>query len=115
MPSCDARSGQRPVGSGFSRTTPVRCWTRWRFLLAMAGGVCLATAMTDGQSPLTPSAMRNHPAIGYQTVAPADDVARLAERLRRGDARLEFEPTTGYLRSVLDALHVPAESQRLLL
>jgi len=79
----------------------------------MAASACLATALTGGQSPLTPSAMRNHPAIGYQTVPPADDVAQLAERLRRGDARLEFEPTTGYLRSVLEALDVPAESQLL--
>jgi hypothetical protein len=99
--------------SGFSRTISPRCWTRWQLAVTIAGSMCLATALARGQSPLTPSAMRNHPAIGYQTVPPADEVGRLAERLRRGDARLEFEPTTGYLRSVLEALHVPAESQLL--
>src|SRR5262245_4640291 len=100
---------------GFSRTALVRCWTSSRLLVGLAAGVCLCltTVLMHGQSPLTPSAMRNHPAISYQTVPPADDVARLAERLRRGDARLEFEPTTGYLSSVLEALHVPAESQLL--
>jgi hypothetical protein len=115
MPSRNARLAdqRKGVASGFSRTISPRGWTNWRMAVTIAGGVCLSTAMPGGQSPLTPSAMRNHPAIGYQTVPPADAVAGLADRLRRGDAKLEFEPTTGYLRSVLDALHVPAESQLL--
>ena len=76
--------------------------------LAWAVSVVLVSAQK-----IHPALIRNHPAIGYQTVPPTDEVARLAERLRRGDTRLQFEPTTGYLRSVLEALHVPVESQLL--
>ena len=81
-------------------------------------GAAAALALTfvpvgAGQSPLTPSAMRNHPAIQYQRTPPQDDVARLNERLRNREVTLEFEPTTGYLRSVLALLGVPDDSQLL--
>ncbi len=66
-----------------------------------------------GQAPLLPSALRDHPAIRYQTTQPQDDVAKLNERLQRGSATLAFEPTTGYLRSVLALLDVPLDSQML--
>jgi hypothetical protein len=57
--------------------------------------------------------MRNHPAIRYQDSPPADAVSALNDRLRRGEVQLEFEPVSGYLRSVLKALQVPANSQLL--
>jgi hypothetical protein len=80
-------------------------------VLAAAGlGAVYAAA---GQPALTPSALRNHPAIDYQRVPPQDRVTRLNERLQRGELRLEFEPTSGYLRSVLSALRIPEESQLL--
>ena len=60
---------------------------------------------------LTPTALRNHPAIKYQQTPPQDPVAHLGERLKRGELQLRFEPTTGYLRSILEALNVPRESQ----
>jgi len=40
-------------------------------------------------------------------------VSRLDRRLASGDATLTFDPASGYLRSVLDALDVPIESQLL--
>lgn len=56
---------------------------------------------------------RDHPAIAYST-APVDDaVARLNARIRAGGAPLAFDPVSGYLRAVLDALGVPVESQTL--
>jgi hypothetical protein len=74
--------------------------------------VCLgAVLLGGGQRQLTPSALREHPAIAYQKTAPQDPVAQLDERLRRGEVRLAFEPGTGYLRSALAALNVPRESQ----
>ena len=57
--------------------------------------------------------MRNHPAIRYQDSPPADAVSALNDRLRRGEVQLEFEPVSGYLRSVLKALQVPENSQLL--
>jgi hypothetical protein len=56
---------------------------------------------------------RNHPAIAYAT-APVDDaVSRLNKRLANGSAKLTFNDENGYLRSVLEALDIPIESQSL--
>jgi hypothetical protein len=40
-----------------------------------------------------------------------DRISALNERLERGAASLSFQPTTGYLRSVLETLDIPVESQ----
>ena len=56
-----------------------------------------------------------HPAIEYATRTAHDRVAALNRELDAGEASLAFEPTSGYLRSVLRALHVPVESQMLVL
>ena len=56
-------------------------------------------------------ASRDHPAIEY-TTGPLDNrVSRLNERLRDGSVRLDFDGPAGTLRSVLDALDIPVESQ----
>jgi hypothetical protein len=81
------------------------------WIVATAAGWLAGLWVGTGQVPLTPSAMRHHPAIAYQLTAPQDAVTDLNERLRRGDVQLRFEPTTGYLRSVLEALQVPQDSQ----
>jgi len=54
---------------------------------------------------------RNHPAIAYGTAAISTPVTALNERLATGAATLAFDPQTGYLTSVLQALDVPVESQ----
>jgi len=51
------------------------------------------------------------PAIGYTTVAPSDPVAQLARRLQTGSATLAYNPQTGYLPALLDALDIPVSSQ----
>src|SRR2546427_2852955 len=56
-----------------------------------------------------------HPAIGYFSRPTTDPVAELKLRIDDGTARLTFGEGTGYLRSVLDALHVPIESQMLVM
>ncbi len=40
-----------------------------------------------------------------------DRISALNERLERGGANLSYQPTTGYLRSVLETLDIPVESQ----
>jgi hypothetical protein len=75
------------------------------FVLASAAGIALAQRSDAFQAP------RDHPAIAY-TKAPVDDpVSKLNRELASGAATLGFEPATGYLRSVLQALNVPIESQ----
>jgi hypothetical protein len=53
----------------------------------------------------------NHPAIKYLTADTDTVVDRLNQKLRGGSARLVYEEKTGYLKSVLDLLHIPVESQ----
>jgi hypothetical protein len=72
----------------------------------------LSAAVLIGQRPDDPVA-RKHPAIQYDTRPTTDPVAELNRRIAGGTAGLTFEPGVGYLRSVLDALHVPVESQML--
>jgi hypothetical protein len=54
---------------------------------------------------------RNHPAIAYGTAPISTPATSLNERLASGAATLVFDPATGYLKSVLEALDVPVESQ----
>ena len=51
-----------------------------------------------------------HPAIGYAGPS-SDRVAQLNRRLQSGQARLEFDERSGYLRSLIAALDIPIESQ----
>ncbi len=85
---------------------------RTRLTVAVAAtGWLSAVLVGTGQLQLTPSAMRNHPAISYGKTAPDNPVARLNDRLERGEVRLEFDGASGYLSSVLHALDVPVDSQ----
>jgi len=49
--------------------------------------------------------------ILYSKRTANDPVARLNQRIARGGVKLEFDESQGYLRSVLQALNVPRESQ----
>jgi hypothetical protein len=60
-----------------------------------------------------PTLLRNHKEIRYDSTPSRDPIAQLNERLKRGEARLERRGPSGYLQSVLEALHVPVESQML--
>src|SRR5262249_48236811 len=52
----------------------------------------------------------NDPAIHYAAVTD-DVVAALNKKILEGSVELQHDKNTGYLRSVLDALDVPVESQ----
>jgi hypothetical protein len=72
----------------------------------LGGGYGLAELSSSYLVPL------DHPAIRYSTDSTNDPVARLAQRLARGEAKLDFEPDgTGHLRSVLKLLGVNIDSQ----
>ena len=53
------------------------------------------------------------PPISYRSSNLHDPVAELDRRLERGEVALGYEAGHGYLRSVLEALHVPISSQTL--
>ena len=53
----------------------------------------------------------NHPAIQYSTAPTTDPVSLLNAKLDQRIIQLKFDDRHGYLKSVLDALKVPVESQ----
>jgi hypothetical protein len=56
---------------------------------------------------------RDHRAIAYSTGAVHNAIADLNDQLGRGVVKLPFEPVTGYLQPLLNALHLPTDSQTL--
>ena len=56
---------------------------------------------------------RDHPAIAYTSGAVHNAVADLNDQVRRGTVKLPFDPATGYLRALLNALQIPIDSQTL--
>jgi hypothetical protein len=85
---------------------------RYRILVAVAALAFLTSAGAAQRSGAFAES-RDHPAIAYGSIAPDDPVARLNRRLETSETTLAFQPDTGYLRPVLDALGVPIESQSL--
>ncbi len=76
-------------------------------------GLCSTVAVTIGQQRRSGAFDQsiNHPAIKYLTTDTDTVVDQLNAKLRSGSAKLVFDDKTGYLRSVLDLLQVPVESQ----
>src|SRR5437867_9059258 len=70
--------------------------------------VLLAGLVGISQSP---APFRNDPTIGYASKPLNDPVTNLARRIESGESRLEFDDESGYLRSLLEALKIPIESQ----
>jgi hypothetical protein len=75
-------------------------------LLLLAGGSA-AVAQRTGVFDQS----MNHPAIKYSTSDSNTAVDALNRKLADGSAKLEFDEKTGYLKSVLDLLNIPVESQ----
>jgi hypothetical protein len=84
--------------------------------------VCIGEEAAQGDSP-APAArvfeknegflpFANAP-INYRSEELNDPVAKLEKRLERGEIVLNYDSKHGYLKSVLDALHIPVSSQAL--
>jgi hypothetical protein len=83
-----------------------------RALIAVAALAGIASlSVVSAQFADSFVASRDNPAIAYSTTVTNDRVARLNQRILDGHARLTFDSRAGYLRSVLDMLEVPVESQ----
>jgi hypothetical protein len=73
-----------------------------------------ATVLLRAQSGPLSSTFTNwsdHPAIAYPSAPATDPVAQLNQDLQRGTIQLTTDGASGYLRSLLDSLKVPIESQ----
>ena len=84
----------------------------------LAGGVCLI-ALSVLRSALVAQGSRafmgsvDDPAISYSTTPLNNPVVDVNRRIEDGTVRLAFEGRGGFLRSALDALQVPVDSQLL--
>jgi hypothetical protein len=61
--------------------------------------------------PATATDLVREPTIDYFRKPPVDSVALLRQQIDNGTAALTYEPEQGYLRSVMRALHLEADSQ----
>lgn len=82
-----------------------------RALLWALATVPLLSLIALAQRGGTFAGSRDHPAIAYTKAVSNDPVAVLSRQIADGAVRLAFDPEHGYLRSVLDALQIPVESQ----
>ena len=77
-------------------------------LLALTVGAS-AAVFADLNDDFVP--LRDDPAIEYATRATHDPISILNAEIEAGRTRLKFDSEQGYLRSVLEALKIPLESQ----
>src|SRR5215831_449724 len=80
-----------------------------RKLLLLALPVAAAVAAIDVVSLLP----LDHAAIQYEKTTPRDRAGILAQKLDKREVSLSYHPEFGYLKSLLQALHVPTSSQLL--
>jgi hypothetical protein len=88
----------------------------WRALVSL--GLCLVLpfavwARLGAQRAGAFMGSADDPAIRYSIAPVNNDVADVNRKLREGAVRLAFEGRGGFLRSALDALQIPADSQLL--
>jgi hypothetical protein len=81
-----------------------------RIGLALMGVVAAAAAasVVRAQTPTY-----DDPPIQYSSSHPHDPVARLAQRIKAGQVKLDYSPAHGYLESLLRELKIPVSSQTL--
>src|SRR3954465_15630801 len=93
----------------------IRTWSGLLLMNGLALGAALAGSVgTSGQKVApSPGVLDEHPAIQYSTRPTSDRIAALNKALAQNQRTLQRDPTTGYLRGVLDALGVRKESQLL--
>jgi hypothetical protein len=87
---------------------------RPRALLICSAALLIANvAIAIAQRPDAYSGSREHPAIAYNTTPVSTIVEEVNRKLDAGSLKFTFDPTSGYLRSALEALALPVESQML--
>ena len=82
---------------------------RYAILLVGLALLIVAVAFGDIESGFVPEP--DDPAIAYGTRPTTDSIFALNREIEAGRAKLKFDGEQGYLRSVLEALQIPIESQ----
>jgi hypothetical protein len=79
--------------------------------IGLAAGLMLSAPVVWAQFDESFDGSTDHPAIEYATRPVRDLVSELDRKVQAGTVQLKFDDRQGYLRSVLEALNVPVESQ----
>lgn len=82
-------------------------------ILATATVASMALAAQSAQRTDAFVESRDHPAIAYSTAEPRNPITDLNSQIQQGTLRLPFDRATGYLKPLLDALHISIDSQAL--
>lgn len=82
-----------------------------RFSVSLVAILAVSASVIVAQRAGVFDQSMNHPAIKYSTSDSNTVVDELNRKLADGSATLEFDAKTGYLKSVLDLLRIPVESQ----
>ncbi len=103
---------QRTTGAAVPTSRVRHSNSVWRWAAMLA--VCMGFAVQGG----LPAARAQRvdfsgPPINYMQAESNDAVAQLADRVRAGQATLDYDEQLGYLPALLDALDVPVSSQTL--
>jgi hypothetical protein len=83
-------------------------------VIASATAVFATTVLASARTSQLSDTFTNwlvHPAIDYKSTPPRDVVAQLNQDIQDGKVQLKFDGPSGYLRSVIEKLNVPIESQ----
>ncbi|HEY6443198.1 MAG TPA: hypothetical protein VIY66_07660 [Candidatus Acidoferrales bacterium] len=80
-------------------------------VVLIAGLILLVIAVTFGDGTVMSYADLDQPAIQYNSQTLHDPGTQLNRKIQFGEVHLKFDGPQGYLRSVLDALDVPIQSQ----
>jgi hypothetical protein len=98
-------------GSGMSRRAR-RSFTAASALLLSIWLAAIIAAQQPSANSYEPDYVElDHPSVAYRQAPRTDVVAGLNRRLMAGTATLKFEGPAGYLRSLLEQLDVPVDSQ----
>jgi len=81
---------------------------KWTVTILLAAA---AVVVLDAQFADSFVASRDVAQIAYSTAPVSNRVSELNDRIRDGRVQLRFDPRSGYLASVLEALNIPVESQ----
>ena len=73
----------------------------------------LLLCSTQGSRVASQDFLQDQQVIGYRQGSSHDPVAQLQQRLDRGEVKLTYDETTGYLPAVLKELQIPISSQGL--
>ena len=88
--------------------------TRFFLIAICVTAICITPASAFAGLDVDLRIPPDHPAIAYFKEPPDDAVTRLAKRIDKGEAKLDYDPgRLGYLPSLLKNLNVNADSQML--